>query len=76
MLWHFFLIFFFQDEVEKSKRVGFIKGLKETLGFKPYFYLLMVNIFSWLGFQASFFFVVVVDVIVVVVVVRYCLFVL
>ena len=40
-----------QDEVRKSKGVGLIKGLRETLGFKPYFYLLMINIFSWLGFQ-------------------------
>lgn len=47
--------FIYVDELEKSKGVGFIQGLKETLGYKPYFYLLMINIFCWLGFQVTFF---------------------
>lgn len=42
---------YFVDEVKKAKQVDFLRGLKDTLGFRPYFYLLMLNIFSWLGFQ-------------------------
>lgn len=34
-----------------NKRIGFFKGLKETWGFRPYFYLLMLELFSWLSLQ-------------------------
>ena len=34
-----------------DKRIGFFKGLKATWGFKPYFHLLMLELFSWLSLQ-------------------------
>ncbi len=34
-----------------DKRIGFFEGLKATWGFKPYFYLLMLELFSWLALQ-------------------------
>lgn len=41
------------EELNKDKRIGFFRGIKETIGFKPYFYLLMLELFSWLGLQVS-----------------------
>ena len=35
----------------EPRRVIFLKELRNTLGFRPFFYLLMLNICSWLGFQ-------------------------
>ena len=33
------------------KRIGFFRGLRVTCGFKPYFYLLMMELFAWLALQ-------------------------
>ena len=41
------------EECNTDKRIGFFKGLKATWGFKPYFYLLMLELFSWLALQVS-----------------------
>ena len=44
---------FFSEETKVDKKIGFFKGLKETWGYKPYFYLLMLELFSWLSLQVS-----------------------
>ena len=41
----------FLEQIDKSKYVGLWRGLKETLGFKPFFYLLMLDFLTWMGFQ-------------------------
>ena len=42
------------DEVNTDKKIGFFKGLKETISFKPYFLLLMIELFAWLSVQVSY----------------------
>ena len=43
----------FIEQIAKSKLVGLWRGLKETLGFKPFFHVLMLNFLSWMAFQVS-----------------------
>ena len=41
------------EEMNTDKRIGFFKGLRETIGFKPYLLLLLMEMFSWLAVQVS-----------------------
>lgn len=40
-----------QEEIEQNKSVGFITGIKTTLGYKPYLCLMLFELFVWLAVQ-------------------------
>ena len=41
------------EEANTDKKIGFIKGLRETISFRPYLMLLLVELFTWLSVQVS-----------------------
>ena len=40
-----------QEEIEQSKNVGFVTGIRTTLGFWPYLCLMLFELFVWLAVQ-------------------------
>ena len=41
----------YTDEANTDKKIGFFKGLYDTISFKPYLMLLLLELFSWLSIQ-------------------------
>ena len=42
-----------QEEIELNKNVGFIAGIRATLGYRPYLYLMLFELFVWLAVQVG-----------------------
>ena len=46
-------IFLLPDQQNVNKSVSFFNGLKLTMSFRPYFYLVMMYMFGWVAINVS-----------------------
>ena len=46
-----FFCYVLSDEVETNRKIGLLRGIRLTFGFRPFLYLFLLNLFSWLTIQ-------------------------
>jgi len=41
------------EEIKVDKKIGFFHGIREILGFRPYLFLFLMELFAWLAVQVG-----------------------
>jgi len=41
------------EEIKVDKKIGFFRGIREILGFRPYLFLFLMELFAWLAVQVG-----------------------